>query len=87
MPAVPSASSCFFNHIGGILMAVGKVKWFNGEKGYGFISMEGSDDLFVHFSEIQMDGYRTLKEDQNVEFDVVDGNDGKLQAANVRVVD
>lgn len=68
-------------------MAVGKVKWFNSEKGYGFISMEGSDDLFVHFSEIQMDGYRTLKEDQVVEFDVVDGNDGKLQAANVKVTE
>ena len=68
-------------------MAQGKVKWFNGEKGYGFISMEGSDDLFVHFSEIQMEGYRTLKEDQNVEFDVVDGNDGKMQAVNVRVIE
>ena len=68
-------------------MAQGKVKWFNGEKGYGFISMEGSDDLFVHFSEIQMEGYRTLKEDQNVEFDVADGNDGKMQAVNVRVVE
>ena len=68
-------------------MAQGKVKWFNGEKGYGFISMEGSDDLFVHFSEIQMDGYRTLKEDQSVEFDVADGNDGKMQAVNVRVVE
>ena len=68
-------------------MAQGKVKWFNGEKGYGFISMEGSDDLFVHFSEIQMDGYRTLKEDQNVEFDVADGNDRKLQAVNVKVIE
>ena len=68
-------------------MAQGKVKWFNGEKGYGFISMEDSDDLFVHFSEIQMEGYRTLKENQNVEFDVVDGNDGKMQAVNVRVIE
>lgn len=68
-------------------MAQGKVKWFNGEKGYGFISMEDSDDLFVHFSEIQMDGYKTLKEDQLVEFEIVDGNDGKLQAVNVKVVE
>ena len=68
-------------------MAQGKVKWFNGEKGYGFISMEDSDDLFVHYSEIQMDGYKTLKEDQLVEFEIVDGNDGKLQAVNVKVVD
>lgn len=68
-------------------MATGKVKWFNAEKGYGFISMEGSEDLFVHFSEIQMEGYRTLKEGQDVEFDIVDGNDGKKQAANVKVVD
>lgn len=68
-------------------MAKGKVKWFNGEKGYGFISMEDSDDLFVHYSEIQMDGYKTLKEDQLVEFEIVDGNDGKLQAVNVKVVE
>ncbi|WP_079535395.1 cold-shock protein [Phoenicibacter congonensis] len=68
-------------------MAQGKVKWFNGEKGYGFISMEDSDDLFVHYSEIQMDGYKTLKEDQLVEFEIVDGNDGKLQAVNVKVVE
>lgn len=69
-------------------MAQGKVKWFNAEKGYGFISPgEGQEDLFVHFSEIQMDGYRTLKEGQDVEFEVIDGNDGKLQAAKVHVVE
>ncbi|MDO4841785.1 MAG: cold shock domain-containing protein [Phoenicibacter congonensis] len=68
-------------------MAQGKVKWFNSEKGYGFVSMEDSEDLFVHFSEIQMEGYKTLKEGQTVEFDIVDGNDGKLQAVNVRVVE
>ena len=66
-------------------MAEGKVKWFNPEKGYGFISMEGSEDLFVHFSEIVMDGYKTLNENAEVEFEVVDGNDGKNQAANVRL--
>lgn len=69
-------------------MAQGRVKWFNAEKGYGFITPgEGEEDLFVHFSEIQMDGYRTLKENQLVEFDIVDGNDGKLQAANVKVIE
>ena len=67
-------------------MTVGKVKWFNPEKGYGFIEAEGSEDLFVHFSEIQMEGYKTLAENADVEFDIVDGHDGKLQAANVKVV-
>lgn len=67
-------------------MAKGVVKWFNAEKGYGFIENEGTEDLFVHFSEIQMDGYRTLNEGQAVEFDIVDGNNGKLQAANVRAI-
>ena len=66
-------------------MAEGRVKWFNAEKGYGFIAMEGSDDLFVHFSEIVMDGYKTLSEDALVEFDVIDGNEGKKQASNVRL--
>ena len=61
----------------------GKVKWFNAEKGYGFIQREGGKDLFVHFSEIKMDGYKTLDEGQAVSFDVVTGRDGKLQASNV----
>ena len=64
-------------------MAAGTVKWFNPEKGYGFISQAGGEDLFVHFSEIQMDGYKTLDEGQAVSFDVVTGRDGKLQASNV----
>ena len=64
-------------------MAEGTVKWFNPEKGYGFISQAGGEDLFVHFSEIQMDGYKTLDEGQAVSFDVVTGRDGKLQASNV----
>jgi CspA family cold shock protein len=59
------------------------VKWFNDAKGYGFISQEGGEDVFVHHSAIQMDGFRTLKEGQKVEFDVVQGPKG-LQAANVR---
>ena len=64
-------------------MAEGTVKWFNPEKGYGFISQKDGDDLFVHFSEIKMDGYKTLDEGQAVSFDVVTGRDGKLQASNV----
>ncbi len=64
-------------------MAEGTVKWFNPEKGYGFISQKDGEDLFVHFSEIKMDGYKTLEEGQAVTFDVVTGRDGKLQASNV----
>jgi CspA family cold shock protein len=64
-------------------MATGTVKWFNDAKGSGFISQEGGEDVFVHHSAIQMDGFRTLKEGQKVEFDVVQGPKG-LQAANVR---
>ena len=65
-------------------MAEGKVKWFNADKGYGFIEREGGEDLFVHFSEIQGEGFKTLDEGQAVEFDVTTGNNGKLQATNVR---
>jgi CspA family cold shock protein len=61
---------------------VGRVKWFNSEKGYGFIEHEGGKDVFVHFSAIQMDGYKSLEEGQTVEFDIVDGERGP-QAANV----
>ena len=60
----------------------GTVKWFNNEKGFGFISVEGGGDVFVHFSAIQCDGYKSLEEGQNVEFDVVEGAKGP-QAANV----
>lgn len=63
-------------------MAQGKVKWFNGEKGFGFIEVEGGDDVFVHFSAIQSEGYKTLDEGQAVEFEVVEGARGP-QAANV----
>ncbi|MDR0879379.1 MAG: cold-shock protein [Clostridioides sp.] len=63
-------------------MKTGVVKWFNNEKGFGFISVEGEDDVFVHFSAIQGDGYKSLEEGQNVEFEVVDGAKGP-QAANV----
>lgn len=60
----------------------GKVKWFNPGKGFGFIETEGGSDVFVHFSAIQMDGYKTLEEGQTVEFDIVQGERGP-QAANV----
>ena len=60
----------------------GKVKWFNAEKGYGFIESENGSDVFVHFSAIQSEGFKTLEEGQAVEFDVVEGNRGE-QAANV----
>ena len=56
----------------------GKVKWFNQSKGYGFISHDGGDDLFVHFSEIQGDGFKTLAENQDVEFEMGDGEKGPV---------
>ncbi|WP_370782198.1 cold shock domain-containing protein [Allisonella histaminiformans] len=63
----------------------GTVKWFSAEKGYGFIEKEDGGDVFVHFSAIQSDGFKTLNEGQQVEFDVVSGARGD-QAANVRVI-
>jgi CspA family cold shock protein len=66
-------------------VAQGTVKFFNAEKGYGFISREQGDDVFVHFSAIQGDGYKTLDEGQRVEFDVAQGRKGQ-EAQNVRVI-
>ena len=66
-------------------MTVGTVKWFNAEKGYGFISPESGEDVFVHFSAIQAAGYRSLDEGQAVEFDITQGPKG-AQAANERPV-
>ncbi len=63
-------------------MATGKVKWFNEQKGYGFISRDDGDDVFVHFSEINASGFKTLAENQEVTFDVKEGPKG-LQATNV----
>ncbi|KPV43787.1 cold-shock protein [Alicyclobacillus ferrooxydans] len=63
-------------------MNQGTVKWFNSEKGFGFIEVEGGEDVFVHFSAIQGDGYKTLEEGQRVTFDIVQGAKGP-QAANV----
>jgi CspA family cold shock protein len=65
-------------------MAQGTVKWFNAEKGFGFIAVDGGADVFVHFSAIQSDGYRSLEDGQRVEFDVAQGNKGP-QAENVRI--
>jgi cold shock protein len=64
-------------------LAEGTVKWFSNEKGYGFIAREEGDDVFVHHSKIEMDGYRSLTEGQRVEFEVEEGPKGP-QAANVR---
>ena len=66
-------------------MATGIVKFFNNEKGYGFISREQGDDVFVHFSNIQGTGYKTLDEGQRVEFDIAPGRKGE-EAQNVRVI-
>ena len=67
-------------------MTVGTVKWFNADKGYGFITPESGNDDFVHFSAIQASGYRSLNEGQAVEFDITQGPKG-AQAANVRLVE
>jgi cold shock protein len=68
-----------------ILVAVGTVKFFNAEKGYGFISQESGDDVFVHFSAIQGSGYKTLEQGQQVEFETAQGRKG-MEAQNVRVI-
>ena len=67
-------------------MTVGTVKWFNADKGYGFIQPESGEDVFVHFSAIQTSGYRSLNEGQAVEFDVAQGPKGP-QAANVQPIE
>ena len=66
-------------------METGTVKWFNSDKGFGFITAENGSDVFVHFSAIQGDGFKTLEEGQAVSFDIVDGNRGP-QAANVEKI-
>ena len=66
-------------------MKQGTVKWFNGKKGYGFISDSEGNDVFVHYSGIKMDGFKSLEEGQKVEFDVIDGEKGP-QATEVSVI-
>ncbi len=68
--------------LGGTTMQKGTVKWFNAEKGYGFIECEDGTDVFVHFTAINMEGYKSLQEGEAVEFEVIDGAKGP-QAANV----
>lgn len=63
-------------------MEKGTVKWFNSEKGYGFITVDNGEDVFVHFSAIQTDGFKTLDEGQRVEFEIIEGDKGP-QASNV----
>ncbi len=71
--------------IGGFNMTKGTVKWFNNQKGFGFITDETGKDVFVHFTGLNMEGFKTLEENQAVEFDVVDGEKGP-QAINVTVL-
>ncbi len=67
-------------------MATGTVKWFNSEKGYGFIESEQGSDVFVHYSAIQTEGFKTLEEGDKVTFEVKPGRDGRTQAEEVRKV-
>lgn len=66
-------------------MTKGTVKWFNSQKGYGFLTSEDGKDVFVHFTGLNMEGFKTLEENQSVEFDVIDGEKGP-QAVNVSVI-
>ena len=70
--------------IGGLFMLKGKVKWFNATKGFGFITGEDGKDIFVHYSQIIVDGYKTLDEGQEVSYEITEGNKGP-QASNVKV--
>jgi len=81
--AGPASVGCRWSKEGQEFMTSGVVKWFNPDKGYGFIARPDGEDVFVHFSAIQAEGYRSLDEGQLVEFDVTQGPKG-LQAANVR---
>lgn len=73
------------NFLGGCIMVQGKVKWFNAEKGFGFVEVEGHEDVFVHFSAIDSEGYKSLDDGEEIEFEIVDGERGP-QAANVRKI-
>jgi cold shock protein len=84
-----TATSFFPIYQGGLKMSeertIGTVKWFNNAKGYGFLAREGGPDVFVHYSAVSGDGYRSLEEGQSVEFSIEDGDKG-LQATNVQVL-
>jgi CspA family cold shock protein len=79
------AANAAFRNQGGRKVVQGKVKWFNGQKGFGFIEMEPGKDIFVHFSAIQSDGYKSLNEGDAVEFEIQDGPKGQF-AANVKKI-
>ena len=81
----PGLAAGTWLQVGGRVLAQGTVKWFSNEKGYGFIEREDGDDLFVHYSEITMDGYKTLVQGQAVEFEITAGDLG-LQASTVKPV-
>lgn len=80
--AVPPVVAAWASRWEGRRLAEGTVKWFSNEKGYGFIEREDGEDLFVHFSEIQVEGFKTLNEGQKVTFEITEGAKG-LQASNV----
>jgi CspA family cold shock protein len=82
-----TASTQFLFVLGGKMSerVVGTVKWFNGDKGYGFLAREGGPDVFVHYSAIESEGFRNLQEGQKVEFTIEKGPKG-LQAASVKIV-
>lgn len=84
MEHLKNSKTCPGTILGGIYLMVynGKVKWFNDQKGFGFIERDSGDDVFVHFSAIQNEGFKSLEEGQEVEFEVVEGDRGP-QAANV----
>ena len=89
IPRKSVGSFCFVPWLGQesrFSMAEGKVKWFNADKGYGFIERDGGDDLFVHFSEIESEGFKSLDEGQAVSFTEATGQNGKPQATKVRAV-
>jgi CspA family cold shock protein len=87
----PKSSNRKFTHSarkqGSVAQYKGKVKWFNNAKGYGFIGRDDGPDVFVHYSSIQLDGYKTLKEGDDVEFDIVQGQKGAQADAVVRLRD
>lgn len=82
---IPIDFSLFTEQNGGTKMSTGTVKFFNAEKGYGFITEESGKEIFIHYSAIQIDGYKTLNEGQRVRFAIVEGNRGE-QAADVTLI-